>query len=269
MARARFAALVLPLALLPCPAHAEVVRFGMDTRTVPWVFIPGLDYADEDMQAPPQVGEAQIAKAQGYEIELLRLLAKQLDVEARIVPAAWFALERDLLAKRFDVILSSWTPSMTTPDTILASVPYLDWGLVLVVRADDLRVRRFADLEGLRVGHLRDPAVLSALRAMGSGQFQSFEDGDRAMAGLKAGAYDAIIYDSFYVRWRLSRDASFRIVGEPLNRLGYHAGVRREDASLLRRLDAAIRALQESGELRTLREAWEGPPGARGAAKGR
>lgn len=251
--------LVLPMGLAPVRAEAEVVRFGMDTRSRPWVFLPGPDNTREDLRAPPQVTEAQLEKAQGFEVELLRLLEKRLGVETRIVPASWFSLEPDLLARRFDVILSSWTPSASTPETILSSVSYCDWGLVLVVRADEARVRGLGDLEGLRVGHLRDPAVLPALRAMGGGQFVAFDDADAAFAALKAGDYDAVIYDSFYVRWLTARDRGLRAIGAPLNRLGYHAGVRREDAALLKRIDAALRDLRQSGELETLRRRWEGP----------
>lgn len=257
--------LALPWADGPVRARQEPVRFGMDTRTPPWAFVPGYDHSHEDMRAVPQAGEAQLAKAEGFEIDLLRALERRLGTEARLVPAAWFSLEADLLAGRFDVILSSWTPSASTPDTILASTSYCDWGLVIVVRADDARVRGPADLEGLRVGHLRDPAVQAALRAMGGGQFLEFDDVVPALDALKAGAYDAVIYDSFYVRWRLRRDRGLRMVGEPLNRLGYHAGVRREDAELLKRIDAALKQLRQSGELQRLRLRWEGPlPAAAG-----
>lgn len=257
--------LALPWSEGPVRAAPEVVRFGMDTRTPPWVVLPGYDYSREDMQSAPRSSAAQLARAEGFEIELLRALEKRLGIAARIVPASWFRLEEELLAHRFDVILSSWTPSPSTPDTILASISYCYWGLVIVVRADESRVRSAADLVGLRVAHLRDPAVQAALRAMGGGKFLEFDDPVAALDALKAGTYDAVIYDSFLVRWRLKQDRSLRLVGEPLNRLGYHAGVRRGDALLLKRIDAAFNELGQSGELERLRLRWEGPlPAAAG-----
>jgi ABC-type amino acid transport substrate-binding protein len=60
-------------------------------------------------------------------------------------------------------------------------------------------------------------------------------------------------------RWRVARDKAFRIVGEPLNRLGDHIGVRRTDADLLKRLDAAIKELRASPDLARIRQRWESP----------
>ena len=130
----------------------------------------------------------------------------------------------------------------------------------MAVRANDARIRSLSDLQGKRVGEGEDPAVGSALRAMGVGlgvglvgnQNESvlFDD-------LKAGHLDAVVYDSPYVRWRVTRDQTLRVVGEPLNRLGYHVGVRRGDASLLARVNAAIAGLMASGELAAIRRKWE------------
>jgi ABC-type amino acid transport substrate-binding protein len=47
------------------------------------------------------------------------------------------------------------------------------------------------------------------------------------------------------------------VVGEPLNKLGYHVGVRREDAALLARVQAAVKALVDSGEIEKIRKRWE------------
>jgi polar amino acid transport system substrate-binding protein len=75
---------------------------------------------------------------------------------------------------------------------------------------------------------------------------------------LGAGGLDAVVFDSVYVRWRVMRDGAFRVVGEPLNRLAYHVGVRREDAALLSRVNSAIRDLRASAEMAQIRRHWEG-----------
>jgi ABC-type amino acid transport substrate-binding protein len=225
----------------------RILRVGIDTRTPPWAFVPGLDFSKEDQFAAPKVTDAQLATAQGFEVELVQALAHRLGMKARLVPASWYRLEQGLKNAQFDVILSSWTPNPKTPPDVAASISYCDWGLVLTVRAGETRIHSPADLEGRRVGHMRDPAVSSALREMGGGSFIQEEDADKLFAELKAGALDAVLFDSFYARWKISQDPAFRIVGEPLNRLGYHVGVLKSDARLLERVDAAIRGLLASG----------------------
>jgi polar amino acid transport system substrate-binding protein len=228
----------------------------MDTRTPPWVFVPGLDFSKEDFQKPPRVSEAQLGRVAGFEADVLRALERALAVRARIVPESWYHLEQGLLAGRYDLILSSWTPSLGTPETIRASMPYCDWGLMVVVRAEERRIASYRDLPGMRVGRYRDPAVGAALRSMGGVQFAVEDEAERLFDYLKQGRLDAVIFDSFYVRWRVARDRSFKAVGEPLNRLGYHLGVRREDGALFERVEAAIAALRASGELNRLIERW-------------
>ena len=51
-------------------------------------------------------------------------LGRQLGVRPKVIPTAWVDLETGLLAGRYDVILSGWTPNPETPPEIVASEPY-------------------------------------------------------------------------------------------------------------------------------------------------
>jgi ABC-type amino acid transport substrate-binding protein len=84
------------------------------------------------------------------------------------------------------------------------------------------------------------------------------ENGERLFEELLAGQIEALLYDSMYVRWRVRRGAPIRVVGAPLNRLGYHVGVLRSRGNLLARTNAAIRELLDSGEMAKIRARWEG-----------
>ena len=128
----------------------EVLRVGMDMRSPPWSFVPGLDYSREDQSQDPQLSEAQLRKVTGIEVEV-----------------AWF------------------------------------------------------DLAPMKIGAIR--------------------------------------YDSPYVHRRVSRDKTFRTVGEPLNRLGCYVGLRREDAALIAKLKNALNELTVSGEHERIRKKWETP----------
>lgn len=236
----------------------KVLGVGMDTRQPPWAFVPGLDYSGENARKTPRVSAEQIRSLEGFDVDVMNALARRLGVQTRVVPVSWFDLEKGLLAGRYDLILSSWTPSPETPEAVLATVPYCDWGLLVTVRADNRRIVSYRDLDGARVGHYRDPTVEKALRAMGHGQFAARDLADTLFDELKRGELDAVIFDSLYVRWRVARDRSFRVVGEPLNRLGYHVGVRKEDTTLFARVQAAIKAMLASGEMARIRRKWEG-----------
>ncbi len=264
--RAALWLLASPLAARPdrdAPASSlPTLRVGMETRGLPLCFVPGLDYSLEDRHKTPAVTAAQLKRLEGLEVDILRALARRMAFEPVIVPESWFELEAGLVARRFDLILASWTPSETTPEAVVASEPYYRWGLLVAVRTHDRRIRTLADLAGHRVGHFADPAVARALQEMGAGldaELVPGDDGGVLFERLRSGAIDALLFDSPEVRWRVAHDpGAFRVVGEPLNRLGYHVGVRRSDVDLLRRVNDAIRDLAFSDEMTTIRNRWEG-----------
>ncbi len=238
----RLRGLLALLLLLPGAAlqAEDVFRVGMDTRSPPWSFVPGLDYSKEDPEKDPQVSEAQLRKVTGIDVDVAQAIGQRLGMTVRIVPIAWFDLENALVSKRIDAIVNAWTPGRLTPPSIVASDPYYEWGLLLAVRSDDASLKSYADLSHATVGHFKSQVVERTLRSIGAARLQSYEQQEALFSDLASKKIDAILYDSPYVRWRVSREKAFRTVGEPLNKLGYHVGLRREDAALLARVQTAI-----------------------------
>lgn len=250
--------------LLEGALPVETLRVGLDPREAPGAFVPEMSYSYDEIRKPPLMGEEALRTLAGFDVDSMNALARRLGATPRVVPTSWYSLERGLVEGRFDVIIGSWTPSDSTPKEIVASIPYYDWGLVVAVRAADARIRSLESLAGLRIGHIPDPSVERALAEMDTGlgarSIMIRDSGSVLFDDLEAGTIDALLFDSPYVRWRVSRGATFRIVGEPLNRLGYHVGLRRQDTALLARVNAAIRGLRDSGEMGQIQRRWEGGP---------
>jgi polar amino acid transport system substrate-binding protein len=237
------------------------LRVGLDPRGAPWAFVPGYDYTHESVRATPRLKRGQLERLTGLDVETLRALERRMGARMEIVQTAWREIETGLLAGRYDLILNAWTPSASTPAGILASEPYFEWGLLVAARAADPSIRSVTDLAGRRIGHIRDPAVLPALRAMGTGLGAKLvvvdQGGEDLFSRLGRQELDAIVFDSAFVRWRVARDKAFRVVGEPLNRLGYHVGVRASDPALFERVQAAVRDFAGSPEAGAIRRKWE------------
>ena len=237
---------------------------GLDPRSAPSAFVPGGNYSYDETRKPPLMGEEALRRLEGFEIDVMNALARRLGMSPRVVPTSWFDLERHLLEGRYDVILGSWTPSDRTPKEVVASIPYYDWGLVVAVRSEDARIRSLPNLAGLKIGRIPDPSVDGAVQeldtGLGVGSVLIRDNGSLLFDDLQAGTIDALIFDSPYVRWRVSRDRCFRVVGEPLNRLGYHVGLRRADTTLVVRVNAAIQAFRDSDEWRTVQRKWGSGP---------
>jgi len=201
-----------------------------------------------------------VKKLTGFDVEVMEALGRRLGARLKVVPTPWPQLEDGLVARRFDLIICGWTPHSGTPAAIVASDPYYNWGLLIAIRADNAAmIRSVPDLDDKRVGHFLDPAVQRALTAMGHGRFEARNHPTALFRDLAAGTLDAVIFDSLYVRWRVANDAALRVVGRPLNRLGYHVAVRKDDTTLFARVQAAVKSLASSEEMARIAARWEGP----------
>jgi polar amino acid transport system substrate-binding protein len=251
-------------AVFSASAQEGVLRVGLESGNPPWSYNPErLVPFDKDpgpvlASAPPPTA-AQLRALTGIDVEVAQALARRMGKTVQFVQAGWYDLESLLLAKKFDVILSAWTPSRKTPPTILASEPYYSWGLQLAVRADDSSIRSYADLAGLPVGHIKDPAIEQTLSSMSSADLKGYQAETQLFHDLRKGVLRAVVADSPYVRWRVANDKGFRLVGEPLNRLGYHVGVRVEDEELFAMVQSAVKAFVGSPEAAAIRRKWESP----------
>jgi ABC-type amino acid transport substrate-binding protein len=255
--------LVLLLVLAgPCRAQESApLRVGLDPRSAPWAFIPGVDYRTVDFKTDPSPSRAELEKVTGLDVDVSRALARELGRKLVVVPVGYYRLEEALLRGEIDLIVNAWTRTRETPASIRESEPYCPWGLLVAARADDSRLTSAADIRGKRVGHFESRLVNQTLHSLGAGELRTYDNEERLFADLKKGALDAVVYDSPAVRWRAKNDRALKTVGEPLNKLGYHVALRARDEELFARVQAAIQALSRSGTLAAIQRRWEQPGG--------
>lgn len=88
-------------------------------------------------------------KLTGYDVEVIREVAKRLNVTLKFEETQWDAMFAGLNSKRFDLIanLVGITPERLQKYEF--SEPYIYSGAVIVARADDHRVKSIADVAGL------------------------------------------------------------------------------------------------------------------------
>lgn len=240
-------------------ADPPQLRIGISSDNPPWSFVPerlAPLLAGQTTTLPP-VTPAQFKTLMGLDVDVAHALARQMGSSATLVPANWLSIEKELLAGKFDVIVSSWTPSRKTPPEVVSSDPYYAWGLVIAVRSGST-VKSLADLTSAgTVGHYADPAVEQTLRSLASVRTRSYDSEGALFRDLREGKIDAVVHDSTYARWRVNAEPTLRIVGEPLNKLGYHVGLRRQDKELMAKVQAAVKALAVSPEMAKIKATWE------------
>jgi polar amino acid transport system substrate-binding protein len=251
---------LLALALLPgLLAAEEPLRVGMDPRSAPWAFVPGEDYTSVDFHTEPSLTPAQVKKLVGIDPDVSQALADELGRALLIVPVSYFRLEQALLDGEIDLIVNAFNRTRETSEAIVVSEPYYRWGLLIAARTGDARIRSLTDLRGAHVGHFESQLVNRTLHSLGAGELTAYDNEERLFGDLEAGVLDAVVYDSPAVRWRARSNPAITVVGDLLNKLGYHVGMRAADEELVAEVAAALSTLDASGALAAIQKKWEAP----------
>jgi ABC-type amino acid transport substrate-binding protein len=219
-----------------------VLKVGMDTGEPPWTGTPPMYFPDD------------AGNPDGFDYGLAKVLAAGLGAsEVRVVHAKYSELLDRLAARDFDLIVSGYAATPT--EGIAWSVPYLEYGLCLVVPAGS-KVKTVADLFGKPVGIFDDDAAAEEVRKLVRGytELVRLEDGywDQLLAGRFAGfLYDypyAVAEIATFYRLNPHRRGAFRIAQYNLTDSSYAVGVRSSEADLL-------------GEVNRLIGLWRATPG--------
>ena len=227
---------------------AGVLRVAAEPGTPPMLFKEGNRY-------------------DGFDYAIAKAVAKRIGVDDVIIVAGKYSeLPARLIAGKADVIISGYTAddSITGIDW---SEAYLDYGLCLVVKKGRA-IRSTDDLRGKVIGIFNDPAAEDEVKSMNLGQsrIEKYEDGYFDL--LDQGKIDGFIYDFPYAQEEIKEfDGRLEIVEFNLSKSTYNVGVRRDAATLLKMVNAAVRGLKASDEYRQIVRKYLGGTGPAPVAK--
>ena len=200
----------------------------------------------------------------GFEIDLAKRLAEDLGVTAEFVPAAYSNLLDDLLADRFDIIVSGM--AITPARALVAnfSIPVGESYVRLVAsREKAAGIRTAAGFDrpdvtiGVRAGAIGEQIAKSAFP---KAKIQPFEDVDAALDAILAGKVTAFVAKSPAPELLLAKDGNklFLPLADPLARSREAFVVRKGDPDFLSFLDTWIRCQEDTGWLAERHKYWFG-----------
>lgn len=196
----------------------------------------------------------------GYDVDLARALASELEVEAHFVTTGYDALYDALTVGRADVIVSALYPDPSRTQAFAYSDPYFNAGDVLVV-PPDRPIEAPADLVGRTVicqfgttGHMEALTWQETLDP--PPEVIPVEDPETKLAALSSGDADALIVDHVTAIGLTAGQAQLRIISPPVTDEPYVVAARREDRGLIEALDRALDGLAADGTLDALERRW-------------
>lgn len=214
-----------------------------------------------DLSVPPFGITNDSMEPDGLDVDVARLLAKDLGVELELVPVTGQSRIPSLQTGKVDFVVASFGIYPERALSVAFSNPYGGHKSVIVA-PNDAQIGSLQDLAGKRVGVPRGTAherVLSSAGIEGM-ELVRFDDDSTTLNALVSGQVDAIGTVN-YIGVQLQERYPDRF-SEKLTYLEsfYGVGLRRGDPDLLHWLNTVLFVHNQSGELGTIYEKWMKTP---------
>ncbi len=193
------------------------------------------------------------------------MLADSMGVKLEVIDTAWSGVIPSLYTKNFDLIFSSMTITEPRKKAVNFSKPVGCDQVSWIVRADDNRVTKPEDLNGLIVATQLNSAAeaqakeLETTASMKYGELQSFDNFSGAYLAVKSGQAD-IATSTAWNNLPLfkSEPGAFKVAFTlPIyNYVGI--AIRQQDADLLKVVDDFLAKVEASGEMANLQYKYYG-----------
>ena len=196
----------------------------------------------------------------GFDIDLMAAVAEASGFEYEVRNTAWDGIFAGLANGAYDGVLSSVTILDERKETMDFSVPYVNAGLILVVRADYAGGDQLEDFVGKKVGAQQGTTGDFAIEAMSGIERRAYDDLGLAVEDMVNGNLDAVVCDSVtginYVADNENFAGKLKILGEPFTEEEFGIAVRKGDTELLKLINDGLAEVFADGTHAELVEKW-------------
>lgn len=197
----------------------------------------------------------------GFDMDLIKAIAKQMGTEVQIQSMGFDALIPALEAKNVDVAISGMTINEERAKKVKFTKPYYKSGLAIIVMSSNTAINSFKDLEGKKIAVQIGTSGAEEAKKIKNAQVREFNTPPEAFMELKAGGVEAVINDKpvndYFIKQAGGQDT--KQLGEQLTSEDYGIAVASSNAELAAKIDKALDELRKSGEYDKIYEKWFGP----------
>ena len=196
----------------------------------------------------------------GFDIDLIKAVAKEMGYKADIQNINFDGLIPALEAGNIDVIISGMTINDTRKQKVNFSAPYYKSGLTIVVKKNTKGITKFSDLEGKKVGVQIGTTSASEVKKIKGAIVKEFNSSADTFIELRAGGVDAVVNDrpvnDYYIMKNAVNDV--QSLDELLTAEDYGIAVSKKNTEILKKVDAALANLKKNGEYDKIYKKWFG-----------
>ena len=230
------------LAMMPGTAQAQDLRIAFDVPYEPF------EYRDDN------------GELTGFEVELATAMCEELQANCEFVIQAWDGMIPGLLARKFDLIMSSMSITPERAERVLFSEPYYitpgGWFGPESFNTDVTDMDAMKDKTvGVQRGTTMDTYVTENMG--GVVNIKRYTTAEDMVLDLEGQRLDVVFVDYPVGEQTVLNKEGYKEVGEPV-KLGEGVGVamRKRDAKLADDVNAALKKLKEDGTYDTIMQKY-------------
>lgn len=187
----------------------------------------------------------------GFEVELAEAMCAEMNANCEFVIQAWDGMIPGLLARKFDLIMSSMSITEERAERVLFSEPYYNTpGGWFARDSFDTDVTDMDAMKGKVVGVQRGTTMDTYVTENMGGivTIKRYTTADDMVLDLEGERLDVVFVDYPVGEQTILTKEGFKEVGEPV-KLGQGVGVamRKRDTELAEQVNAALATLKENG----------------------
>jgi ABC-type amino acid transport substrate-binding protein len=226
---------------------------------------PGTLIVGMNLQYPPQMYLDKNGKPAGYDVMLLKALAKQMKVKLKIQNLDFNGLIPGLVSKKFDMVSVGLSATPERKKAISFSRPYVPYAQILGVRTDDTTPATIAawNDSSKTITSLQGSTAEQRVKSQfPNAKSNSFPDQNAAFLEVATGRADAIVVENYLLAQFNKSNPDNKLKEAPFKRpLTVEYGswaVQKGNTALARYLSAFICKLQNNGTLARYYQQAEG-----------
>ena len=196
----------------------------------------------------------------GFDMDLIRAIGKQLNMKVEILNMGFDALIPAINAGNIDLAIAGMSITPDRQKAVDMSDPYYVAGLVVVVRKDDNALKGVNDLnnKGIAV-QIGTTGAERAAKVPGA-KVKNFNTNAEVFLELKNKGVDAVIIDKLVAEYFLATGGGkdyAKIVGDTMEAESYGISLKK-NSPLTKEINKALLDLKKNGEYDKLYEKWFG-----------
>ncbi len=186
-------------------------------------------------------------KITGFDMELIREIAKETEMEIKIEDMSFDGLLPALQSKKVDVVIAGMTANEERKKAVNFTSPYYTASQVIVVKEGDTSINSFDDLKGKKVGVMlgfTGDLVVSEIEGVNIERYNASYAGIMALQSDKV---DAVVLDSEPAKNYVAKNDGLAIAQANAEKEEYAIAVRKDDTELLEKLESGLKAVKDKG----------------------